>query len=124
MSQLQITFRSIANSSAVKYYVEKYFNKINRMYHRIQKCRVTIETTKKHSHKGKIFLISINITVPGKELVTRKKNNNLYVAIRDGFDTIEKLLDKYCKRTPDYYEEQIKYIKNKNQSNPIEMGFS
>jgi ribosome-associated translation inhibitor RaiA len=45
-----------------------------------------------------MFSINIDITIPGKELVCRKQNQNLYVAIRDGFSAIEKLLEKSTKK--------------------------
>ena len=37
---------------------------------------------------------------PGKELISRKQSQNLYVAIRDSFAAIEKLLEKHIKRKP------------------------
>jgi ribosome-associated translation inhibitor RaiA len=123
MSQLQINFRSISPSPAVKYNIEKYFKKINRIYHKIQTCKVTIDVTKKNVHKIKLFTISIDITIPGKELVTRKQNNNLHIAIRDGFCAAEKLLDKYCKRKQTTFDKNAWYIKNTDdRSNPIEIG--
>lgn len=122
MSQLQINFRSIAHSEAVKYHIDRYFKKINKIYHKIQTCKVTVDVTKKNAHKIKLFTISIDITIPGKELVTRKQNNNLYVAIREGFCAAEKLLNKYCKRTQTTINKHVWHTINiDNQSNPINL---
>ncbi len=123
MSQLQINFRSIPHSQAVKYHIERYFKKMNRIYHKIQNCKITIDVTKKHATKTKLFTVTIDITMPGKELVTRKQNINLYIAIREGFGAAEKLLDKYCKRKQITFDKYARYIKNtNNQSDPIEIG--
>jgi ribosomal subunit interface protein len=98
MSQIQITVRSIPDSPTIEYHVIKHFKKINKIYPKMSNCRVVIDAPQKHKHKGKVFSISIDITIPGKELVSRKQNQNLFVAIRDGFSAIEKLLEKYTKK--------------------------
>ena len=122
MSKLQINFRSVTPSSAVKYQIEKYFNKICKNYHKIQTCKVTIDVTKKQVDKIKLFTIIIDITIPRKELITKKINNNLYVAIRDGFCAAEKLLDKNCKRKQVSFNKYTWSIKNNDdQSNPINL---
>lgn len=118
MSQLQINFRSIPPSPAVKYHIERYFKKIIRIYHKIQTCKVTIDATKKHVHKIKLFNISIDITIPGKELVTRKQNNNLYIAIRDGFGAAEKSLDKYSQRKQTTFDKNVWYNENNDHQYP------
>lgn len=69
-----------------------------RIYSKISNCRVVIDVPQNHKHKGKIFSVSIDITIPGKELISRKQSQNLYVAIRDSFAAIEKLLEKHIKR--------------------------
>lgn len=98
MSSLQITVRSISDSPTIEYHIRKHFDKLNRIYSKISNCRVVIDVPQNHKHKGKIFSVSLDITIPGKELISRKQNLNLYVAIRDSFAAIEKLLKKHIKR--------------------------
>jgi ribosomal subunit interface protein len=98
MSRIQIIVRSITASPTIDYHVIKYFEKINKIYPKISNCRVVIDAPQRHKNKGKMFSINIDITIPGKELVCRKQNQNLYVAIRDGFSAIEKLLEKSTKK--------------------------
>lgn len=122
MSKLQINFRSITPSPAVKYQIEKYFKKICKNYHRIQTCKVTIDVTKKKVDKIKSFTISIDITTPGKELITKKQNNNLYIAIRDVFYAAEKLLNKHCKRKQINFGKCDWFVRNNDdQSNLINL---
>jgi len=98
MSSIQVTVRSISDSPTIEYHIEKHFRKINSKYRKISNCRVVIDVSQNHKHQGKIFSVSIDITIPGKELISRKQNQNLYVAIRDGFAAIERLLEKHNKR--------------------------
>lgn len=100
MSSLQVTFRSIPDSPAIEYHIEKYYAKVCNAYRKVSSCRVVLDAEQKHRHKGKVFSVRIDITIPGRELVSRKQNQNLYVAMRDAFDAIEKLLEKSCKRKP------------------------
>lgn len=100
MSSLQITIRSISDSPTIEYHIRKHFDKLNRIYSKISHCRVVIDVPQNHKHKGKIFSVSIDIKTPGKELISRKQSQNLYVAIRDSFAAIEKLLEKHIKRKP------------------------
>lgn len=100
MSSLQITVRSISDSPTIEFHIRKHFGKLNKTYSKIHNCRVVIDVPQNHKHKGKIFSVSIDITIPGKELISRKHSQNLYVAIRDSFAAIEKLLKKHIKRKP------------------------
>lgn len=98
MSSLQITVRSISGSPTIEYHIRKYFDKLNRIYSKISHCRVVIDVPQNHKHKGKIFSVSIDIKIPGQELISRKQSQNLYAAIRDSFVAIDKLLEKHTKR--------------------------
>jgi len=98
MSALQITVRSISDSPTIQYRIRKHFAKLNRIYSKISNCRVVIDVPQNHKHKGKLFSVCIDITIPNKELISKKRNQNLYVAIRDSFLAIENLLKKHIKR--------------------------
>ena len=117
MSKLQITFRSITHSAAIEQHIQKYFNRVHRIYHKILHCHVVIDFEKKHNLKDRIFTISIDARMPGKKLVSKKQSHDLYIAIRDGFDTIEKLLEKHCKRKPILTKKHFVYLQN--MKNPI-----
>lgn len=97
MSSLQVTVRSIPDSSTINYYINKHFIKLNKICKKITYCRVVVDVPQNHKHKGKIYSVGIDVIIPGKELISRKQGQNLFVAIRDGFAAIEKLLEKYVK---------------------------
>lgn len=98
MSSVQITFRSVSYSSAIECLIDKHYNKLKKMYKKINHCRVVIDREQNNQLKGIMFRVNINLTVLGKEIISRKQNQNLYVALRDGFGAIEKLLEKQFKR--------------------------
>lgn len=99
MLSVQITTRDIPNSSALENAIRKRAQKLNHFYKRIMSCRVVIEAPQKHKHQGKIFNVRIDVTVPGKELVTtHKTNEDLYVAVRDAFDAMTRQLEEHSKK--------------------------
>ncbi|WP_115701742.1 HPF/RaiA family ribosome-associated protein [Legionella sainthelensi] len=98
MSSVQITFRSVSYSSAIECHIAKHYNKLKRIYRKINNCRVIIDREENHRIKGKIFSVCINITLRSKELASKKQNQNLYIALRDGFSAIDKLLEKQFKK--------------------------
>src|SRR5690349_13538737 len=100
MLPIQITVRDIENTPALEATIRKRAEKLDRFYDRISSCRVVVELPQKHKHQGKIFNVRIDITVPGKEIVvTRKRDEDIYVAVRDAFDAIVRQLDEHsCKR--------------------------
>jgi cold shock CspA family protein len=53
----------------------------------------------KNKHQGKLFNVKIDLMVPGKELVvTRKCNEDIYVAIRDSFDALVRQLEEHSRK--------------------------
>ncbi len=101
MSSIQLTVRSISDSPTIDYHVRKHYNRLINTYNKLSACHVVIDSPQQRKHKGKLFGVSIDLTVPGKELVSHKQNENLFIAIRDGFDAVERLLEKHLKKRHD-----------------------
>jgi len=108
MSTVQTTVRAISSTPAINYYIDRHFNKLKKAYSKINKCRVVIDLAKNNTHKDKLYSVCIDITTPGKELVSRKQDPNLFIAIRNGFLALEQLLEKHHKK---------KLLLNKSSSN-------
>jgi ribosomal subunit interface protein len=99
MLPVQITMRDIPLSPALETLIRKRAEKLNQYYDRISSCRVVIESPQKHKHQGKLYNVRIDITVPGKELVvTRKQDEDIYIAIRDAFDAIVRQLEEHSRK--------------------------
>jgi ribosomal subunit interface protein len=96
---LQVTFRNIPSSEAIESNINEKAAKLDRFYDRIMSCRVVVDSTQRRQHQGKLYGVRIDITVPRKELaVTREENEDVYVAIRDAFDTASRRLEEHARR--------------------------
>lgn len=99
MLPIQVTFRDIPFSAAVEDHVRAKSQKLSRFYNRITSCRVVLELAQKRKHHGKLYNVRVDITVPGEEIVvTRKYDQNLYVAVRDAFQAISRQLEEHARK--------------------------
>ncbi|HXH03029.1 MAG TPA: HPF/RaiA family ribosome-associated protein [Candidatus Competibacteraceae bacterium] len=101
---LQITFRDMPPSPAVEAKIREKVAKLEQFYDRIMSCRVVVEAPHRHHHQGKLYRISIDLTVPGGELAVSRNSpqdhahEDIYVAIRDAFDALRRQLADYARR--------------------------
>ena len=124
---LKITFRDMPPSKAIENNIRERAAKLESLHDGITGCRVNLEAPHRHHHKGKPFVVRIDITVPGGELVinrapkrleaARAPNQELekdlaenhkpskhaahedaYVAIRDAFNAAERKLKDFARR--------------------------
>lgn len=99
MLPVQITIRDIPFSPAIETLIRKRTEKLHQFYDRICSCRVVVELPQKHKHQGKLYNVRIDVTVPGKELVvTRKQDEDIYVAIREAFNAIVRQLEEHSRK--------------------------
>ena len=68
-SLLKITFRDMPSSKAIEDNIHEKANKLDSLYDDIMSCRVIVEAPHRHHHKGKAYVVRIDMTVPGGELV-------------------------------------------------------
>jgi ribosomal subunit interface protein len=101
---LQITFRHMEPSNAVEARIRERCHKLEQFAEHVTSCRVTIEAPHKHHHKGSLYQVTIDITLPGEELVASRHSDilhaheDVYVAIRDAFDAARRQLEDYVRR--------------------------
>ena len=101
---LQITFRNMSPSDVIETSIRERAGKLDSFYERIMGCRVVVEAPHRHHHKGRLYHIRIDITVPGGELVVNREpskhaaHEDVYVAIRDAFDAARRKLQDYGRR--------------------------
>lgn len=99
MQLAKVTIRDISNSNTLESHIQEKVQKLNQFHQRIQSCHVMIEMPQKHKHQGKLFSVKVDISVPGKELVvSHKKNEDVYIAIRDAFNALVRQLETYAQR--------------------------
>ena len=101
---LQITFRNLRKSAAVEDKIRERAEKLDRFHHRIMSCRVAVELMHRHHVQGNNYRVRVDVTVPGEELVVTRESEehhaytDVFVAVRDAFDTMDRLLEDYGRR--------------------------
>ena len=101
---LQVTFRNMDASPAVEAAVREKAAKLERFIDQIMSCRVVIEAPHRRHHKGKLYEVHIDMTVPGGEIVVNKEkrknhaHEDVYVAVRDAFDAAARRLEDYARK--------------------------
>ncbi len=100
---LQITFKGIPHSDAVEASIREKAGKLDEFYTGIIGCRVVLDAQHHHKHKGNLYRVSLDITVPGKEIVVsrdqhdKRAREDIYVAIRDSFNAAKRQLEDYAR---------------------------
>ncbi|MBV9575029.1 MAG: ribosome-associated translation inhibitor RaiA [Gammaproteobacteria bacterium] len=99
MLPVQITIRDISSSAVLENVLRKRAEKLTQFYTRINSCRIVVGFSQKHKHQGKLYNVKIKISVPGKEFVANHKvDQDIYVAIRDAFNAIERQLEEHSRK--------------------------
>jgi cold shock CspA family protein len=99
-----IAFDGVPESDAVQQAVWRRAAELEHFFDRITSCRVTIARPEHRSHKGDLFSVRIDLTVPGEEIVVNREgrydhaHEDVYVAMRDAFDAARRRLEDYVRR--------------------------
>lgn len=92
---LQITVRDLPHSAALEARIREKAAKLEEFHPRITSCRVTVEELRKHHHQGRHFQVSVDVRVPGREVVAnRAHDEDAYVALRDAFEAARRQLEE------------------------------
>jgi ribosomal subunit interface protein len=95
---LQVTFKNVPPSAAIESNIAEKAEKLDRFSERIMSCRVVVDSVQRRHHQGKLFGVRIDVTVPGKELYTSEQSEDVYVCIRDAFDSAYRLVEEKRRR--------------------------
>ncbi len=97
---LEISFRNVKRSEEIEERVRAKAAKLDRICDRITGCRVVIESPHNHQTKGNTYHVTIEVSVPGDEIVVNRDPQNqehedLQVALRDAFAAATRQLNTY-----------------------------
>jgi len=101
---LQLTFREIEPSDAIRDAVRGRADTLARYYDGITSCRVVVEAPHRRHRQGSHYRVRVGLTVPGEELVVGRApgehgaHEDVYVAIRDAFNAAVRQLQDYIRR--------------------------
>lgn len=97
---LQITTRNVSISDAVKEEIREKASKLDHFSDHIMGLRIMVEAPHRHHRQGIKYLVRIDITTQGSEIVIKRQpHEDVYVAIRDAFDAAGRKLEDYERRT-------------------------
>ena len=100
---LQITFRHMDSSEAVAARIRARAEDLERFVDRIISCRVLVECSHPRHQQGNVFHVRVDLGVPGREIVVGRDpaahhaHEDAYVAVRDAFDAVRRLLEDYVR---------------------------
>ncbi len=101
---LEVNFRNMDPSPAVEARIREKAAKLERFHDRIIGCTVVVEAPHRHHHKGKLYSVHIDISVPGKDVVVDRAkpsdhaHEDVYVAIRDAFNAATRRLEDQARK--------------------------
>jgi len=99
-----ITYHNMDPSAAVEEAVREKVDKLRQFSDHITNCQVTVDAPHRHHHKGKIYSVLIELHVPDSEIVVSRNpsenhsHEDVYVAIRDAFNSARRQLKEYEQR--------------------------
>lgn len=90
MGFTQIIIRHMLRSEALSGRIQELSEKLQALYPQITLCRVVVESEGNHQHKGRPYLVSVNVRLPHREIVAnRHQDQDVFVAARDAFAAVE-----------------------------------
>ncbi len=101
---LQISFRNTEHSAAIEEKVREKAERLDKFAERIMSCRVVVEAPHQHHLRGNQYLVRIDVTVPGGEIVVNRESpqhteyKDINIAIRDAFDSARRQLEDFVRR--------------------------
>lgn len=101
---LQITYKGIDPSDAIEARIRQHAARLEQFHDRITSCHVVVEEPQHRRHKGNLFRLRINLTVPGHTIVVSRDpgldhaHEDMGVAIRDAFNAAGRQIEDYVRR--------------------------
>jgi len=102
---LQLTFRRMAHPDSLAAHIARRAQKLERLFDRIVSCHVVVELTGHHHAHGDRYRVSINLGLPGRELLVRHllpadeaTFETAHGTTDRAFDEVERQLEDWAKR--------------------------
>ncbi len=105
----QIRFRGMEPAPHVEEAIRKHLDRLQHFHKRITSCSVVVEAPHRHSRKGEVYHVRVDITVPGREIVVGREpeenhaHEDVLVAVRDSFDAARRQLEDVVRKTSGYH---------------------
>ncbi|HOK35455.1 MAG TPA: ribosome-associated translation inhibitor RaiA [Candidatus Pacearchaeota archaeon] len=99
--EIQIKSNNIQLTESLRNYIEERINSCERFIKKINfplRAEVEVEKITKHHRKGDIFRAEINLPLPGKLIHCESRKDDIYLAITDLKDKLQRELKEYKAR--------------------------
>ncbi|HEY1556640.1 MAG TPA: HPF/RaiA family ribosome-associated protein [Kofleriaceae bacterium] len=100
---VETTYKEIERTEAFDQRIRDWVDKLERVYDRITRCEVLLETPHRHHRQGRAYHVRVRLTVPGGEIVASHDpgpdgaHEDAYVALRDAFTATRRQLEDYVR---------------------------
>ena len=100
----KITFRNMEPSHAIEARIRERIDKLEHVYGRLTGCQIAIEAPHRHHQHGKLYRVRVHAILPRMEVVAGRDpgdhhaHEDVYVALRDAFDAVERRLEDCARR--------------------------
>lgn len=107
-----VSFKGMKPSPAVEADIRERVEHLEQFHDRMVACRVVVEAPHRHQHKGKLYHVHIDISVPGSEIVVTREaglnhaHEDVFVALRDAFSAAQRQLEDHVRKTSGYKTKQ------------------
>ena len=90
----EITLRGMSQSDALETRIRDKVRKLSKLFPALTGCRVVAEVPNHRHQQGNQFLVRLDITLPGREvIVNRDHHEDIYVAVREAFRAARRQLN-------------------------------
>ena len=110
---LQLTFRRMAHSEALAAHLGRRAEKLERLFDRIISCHVVVELAGHHHRHGDRYRVSINLGLPGRELLVKHvlpddepTTETAHATADRAFDEAERQLEDWAGRSRQHRHEE------------------
>ncbi len=100
----EIHFQDMDRSPAVEEAVRERALKLEKLFDGITSCHAYVHALQRNQRKGNHYEVRLEVRVPGTELAVsnrpgdRNAHEDVYVAVRDAFDAMERQLKRWKER--------------------------
>ena len=96
-TSLQINFRGMEVSPALEQLIREKTAKLEQFHPNVTGCRVVVDKPHHHKAQGEHFIVSIDVSVPGANIVANHAHHeDVHVALRDAFLAARRQLDEHA----------------------------
>ncbi len=90
-----ITYHGMEHSAALDARIVELTNKLEEFHPKVTRCTVFVDQHDRHKQKGNLFEVTVDVHVPGREIVASKQQHeDAFAATTDAFEVVYRQLSE------------------------------